>query len=287
MSESTSNLWFDECYEEAGSRFGLKVTAKLHEETSKYQRIEIYNTVQWGHLMVIDGCMMLSARDNFLYHEMMTHPALFTHHDPKHVAIIGGGDCGSLREVLKHTSVAKASQIDIDERVTRLAERYFPDLCESNDDSRAELLFEDGIKWMQARAARSLDVIIIDSTDPVGPAEGLFAVEFYKDCHAALNDTGVMVQQTESPLLHGSTIIQKAHNDMKAAGFNSVVSLYFPQPVYPSGWWTATLAIKGENGPTFREQDAANKAFDTKYYNADIHRGALAQPEFMRQKNYL
>ena len=279
----SDNTWFEEVCKEAGTRFSLKLKSKLHEETSQYQTIGIYDTEHWGHLMVIDGFIMLSTRDNFLYHEMMTHPALFTHTNPKHVAIIGGGDCGSLKEVLKHSGVEQATQIDIDERVTRLAEKYFPELCTSNDDPRAQLRFDDGIKWMQERETSSLDVVIIDSTDPVGPAEGLFAVDFYRDCHKALANDGIMVQQTESPIIHGESIIKKAHSDMKAAGFDHVVSLHFPQPVYPSGWWTATLAIKGKDNPAFRVGDSSKKPFETQYYNAEIHQAALAQPEMMKR----
>jgi spermidine synthase len=232
--------------------------------------------------MVIDGCYMLTTRDNFLYHEMMSHPALFTHPNPRRVAIIGGGDCGTLREVLKHPSVEHALQVDIDERVTRLAERYFPELCESNGDPRAELYFGDGIQWMKDAEPGSVDVIIVDSTDPVGPAEGLFTEAFFRDCHRALGEQGVMVQQSESPLLHYENIIQPLHRAMRAAGFADSVTLPFPQPCYPSGWWSATMAGKGGDVRSFRVTDAQQKAFATRYYNAAIHQGALAQPEFFQ-----
>ena len=165
--------WFTEQVPMADTAFSLKIKQKLHEEHSEFQHLEIYETETFGNLMVIDGCTMVSTRDNFFYHEMMSHPALFTHPSPKRVWIIGGGDCGTLKEVLKHASVEQAVQIDIDERVTRLAEIYFPELCESNDDPRAELKFIDGIKWVKEAAPDSVDMIIVDSTDPVGPAEGL------------------------------------------------------------------------------------------------------------------
>ena len=170
--------WFSEFYEPGGSAFGLKIRAKLHEEQSAYQRIEIYDTETFGHLMVIDGCVMLTQRDNFLYHEMMAHPALFSHAAPRRVVVIGGGDCGTLREVLRHEGIQHAIQVEIDERVTRLSEQYFPELCEANHDPRAELRFEDGIAWFANAPAASADVVIVDSTDPVGPAEGLFSEPF-------------------------------------------------------------------------------------------------------------
>jgi spermidine synthase len=275
------NDWFTEQHAGAGSAFSLKIKQKLHEEQSAFQFLEIYETETFGNLMVIDGCTMVSTRDNFFYHEMMSHPALYTHPNPKTVWIIGGGDCGTLREVLKHDSVAHAVQIDIDERVTRLAEIYFPELCESNNDPRADLKFIDGIKWVQEAAPNSVDIIIVDSTDPIGPAEGLFGEEFYRNCVHCLTENGLLVQQSESPLLH-LNLLGDMRNAMSAAGFGHLQTLFFPQCLYPSGWWSATIASKAALS-AFREQDCANKSFATVYYNADIHKAAMAQPEFFKK----
>ncbi|MDO9423016.1 MAG: polyamine aminopropyltransferase [Methylobacter sp.] len=273
--------WFTEQVPGAESAFSLKIKQKLHEEQSEFQHLEIYETETFGNLMVIDGCTMVSTRDNFFYHEMMSHPALFTHPEPKKVWIIGGGDCGTLREVLKHSSVEQAVQIDIDERVTRLAEIYFPELCESNNDPRAELKFIDGIKWVKDAAPNSVDIIIVDSTDPIGPALGLFSEEFYRDCFACLTENGMVVQQSESALFH-MKLIGEMRDAMSASGFKNLQTLFFPQCLYPSGWWSATIAGKGDLSQ-FREQDCANKPFDTTYYNVDIHKAALAQPEFFKK----
>lgn len=281
MSGSDSK-WFTEQFQDEGTAFGLEVEAKLHEEQSEFQHIEIYQTTRFGRLMVLDGCVMLTDRDNFLYHEMMTHPALFTHKKPRKVVVVGGGDCGTLKEVLKHESVEEAWQVEIDERVTRVSEKFFPDLCTANNDPRANFFFGDGIRWIEEADPGSIDVIIVDSTDPVGPAEGLFAVDFYRNCHLALAEGGLLVQQSESPLLHTETIIAGVHRDMKAAGFNEVQTLPFPQPVYPTGWWSATIAGKGLNLQAFREEEAAQRNFVTRYYNEAIHRAALAVPEFMK-----
>lgn len=283
MSEQLDNSWFTEVFSSCGSAFSMKVKAKLHEEQSPYQKLEIYETETYGNLMVIDGCVMLTDRDNFLYHEMMSHPALFTHPDPKRVVIIGGGDCGTLREVLKHPGVEKVTQIDIDKLVTDLSEQYFPALCDSNNDPRAELLFEDGVKWVDACPESSVDLIIVDSTDPVGPAEGLFKVDFFKRCFRILKQGGIMVQQSESPLYHTGSIIRNLHTDMQAAGFSTTATLPFPQPVYPSGWWSCTMAGKGTDVSAFRRDAATEKAFDTEYYTADIHQGALSLPPFMKK----
>lgn len=273
--------WFTEQHSDAGSAFSLKIKKKLHEEQSEFQHLEIYETETFGNLMIIDGCTMVSTRDNFFYHEMMSHPALFTHPDPKRVWIIGGGDCGTLREVLKHPSVEQAVQIDIDERVTRLAEIYFPELCESNNDPRADLKFIDGIKWVKDAEPNSVDIIIVDSTDPVGPALGLFSEEFYRDCFACLSENGMVVQQSESALYH-MKLIGEMRDAMSNAGLSHLQTLFFPQCLYPSGWWSATIAGKGDLSK-FREADSANKPFDTTYYNIDIHKAALAQPEFVKK----
>ena len=275
--------WITELCEEGGSAFSLKGHGKLFDQRSKFQHIEVYDTEAYGKLMMIDGFAMLSSRENFLYHEMMSHPALFIHPAPRKVAIIGGGDCGTLHEVLKHGEVEQLIQIDIDEVVTRAAEIHFPELCVSNQDPRARLLFDDGIQWMKDAAPGSLDVIIVDSTDPIGPGEVLFTPEFHAACHRALGEQGLLVQQSESPLIH-SDILERLYRSLLDAGFGNVDTLFFPQPIYPTGWWSATIGVKGLNLAECRLADIENREFETRYYNADIHRAALAHPEFFRQQ---
>jgi len=283
MSELNSQQWFTEIFAPSGSAFSLRTEQKLAEVQSPFQHIEIYKTTDFGNLMVIDGVIMLSTRDNFLYHEMLSHPVLFTHPNPQNVIIIGGGDCGTLREVLKHRSVQQVTQIDIDEQVTRMAERYFPELCASNQDPRATLLFADGIQYMRDAAPASVDVVIVDSTDPIGPGEGLFNRAFYQSCFAALKPGGILVQQSESPLIH-LQLLNDMRVAMKDAGFAELQTLQFPQMVYPSGWWTCTLARKEQGFDGFRFEAAANPGFDTEYYNADIHQASMALPNFMRRQ---
>ena len=277
-----TSQWFTETSDATGSGFALRVRRKLYEEQSQYQKIEIYETTDWGNLMVIDDCIMLTSRDNFLYHEMMSHPVLFTHPEPKRVVIIGGGDCGTLREVLKHPGVERVTQIDIDERVTRLSETYFPELCESNDDPRAELLFIDGIEWMQKAEADSIDVIIVDSTDPVGPGEVLFSEAFYRACQHALRADGVIVQQSESPLLH-LDLLNRIYHDMQAAGFAAIRTLQFPQPVYPGGWWSATMAttLSAWPEPRYASMDEIR---GMRYFNRAIFDASFALPSFMTEE---
>ncbi|RZM74948.1 polyamine aminopropyltransferase [Pseudoalteromonas rubra] len=282
MSNLEANRWFTEISDRDGSAFSLRVNRKLDEIQSPFQNVEMYETTDFGNLMIIDGCTMVSTRENFFYHEMMSHPALFSHPAPKNVVIIGGGDCGTLREVLKHPGVETVTQIDIDEVVTQMALKYFPELCASNDDPRATVMFDDGIKYMHDAAPESVDVVIVDGTDPVGPGEGLFNHAFYTSCLKALRPGGILVQQSESPLMH-MTLLKEMRQAMLDVGFVDLQTLPFPQPIYPSGLWSATLARKGEPFNGFREQDAEQAGFDTEYYNTGIHKGALATPGFMRR----
>lgn len=274
--------WFLERCEEAGTVFGFKVEAELHREKSTYQEIAVYETQRFGRLLVIDGFIMLTERDHYFYHEMLVHPALFTHAAPRRVAIIGGGDCGSLTEVLKHEGVAEVTQVEIDERVTRTAQEFFPAFAAAPADPRARLIFADGIEWMRSVPDESLDVILVDSTDPIGPAQGLFRVPFFADCRRALAAGGVLAQQSESPFLH-SNLICGMRGGMLEAGFTAVATLGFPQPAYPSGWWSVTLARKDANLGGFREAAAERRPFATRYYSAETHRSAFTFPPFVRE----
>lgn len=274
--------WYTEEWAGQGSAISLKITRKLHDEQSPYQRIEIYDTENFGRLMTLDGLVMVTDRDNFIYHEMMSHPALFTHADPKSVLIIGGGDCGTLHEVLKHP-VTEVTQVELDERVTRVAEQFFPALTASNHDARARLRFADGIAWVTEAAAGSLDVIIVDGTDPIGPAAGLFSEAFYKNCWRALRPGGILAGQSESPLFHAD-LICAMHGALRAAGFADVRTLPFAQCTYPSGWWSTTLAAKGATLDRIRGQAVNARPFNTRYYNLAIHQAAFALPQFLREQ---
>lgn len=277
------NKWFTESCTQFGTAFSLQIETKLHEEKTPFQTIGIYETTHFGKLMTIDNIIMLSARDNFFYHEMMTHPVLFTHKHPKDVVIIGGGDCGTLKEVLKHP-IDSVVQVEIDERVTQLAEKYFPELCIANQDPRAQFLFLDGIAWMIDAADHSVDVIIVDSTDPIGPAEGLFNTAFYKQCFRVLREDGILIHQSESPLLH-LEMLKAIRAAMQSAGFKDLLTVPFPQTVYPSGWHSATMAAKKPLLKSFRRDEALLKKLNTHYYNFAVHEAALT-PVPMLQKAF-
>jgi len=276
---SLDENWFSESAQ--GQAVSLEINQKLHEEKSPHQTIEIYETKTYGRLMTLDGATTLTQRDIFTYHEMISHPVLYNHPNPKDVAIIGGGDCGTLKEVLKHETVKSVTQIELDERVTRISEQFFPELCESNSDPRASLVFEDAVSWMQSAEPDSIDVIIIDTSDPVGQVKRLFEELFYKDCLNVLREGGIVVTQSESPLLDLEIIVD-LRAEMQKADYAELQTIQFPIASYPSGWWSATMARKGQKFGDFREQMARHKPFDTKYYNADIHKACSALPQFMQ-----
>ncbi|GJM04255.1 MAG: polyamine aminopropyltransferase [marine bacterium B5-7] len=273
---SLDENWFSEPAQ--GHAISLESNQKLHEEKSPYQTIAIYDTKTFGRLMTLDGLSMLTTRDNFIYHEMMSHPAMYNHPNPKDVAIVGGGDCGTLKEVLKHETVKQITQVELDERVTRISEEYFPELCASNSDPRATLVFEDPMNWIQRAEPDSLDVIIVDR---VGPAKQLFQESFYRDCLSVLREGGMVVAQSKSPLLDLGIIVD-LRTEMQKADYVEIQTIQFPVATYASGWWTATMARKGQKFGDFREQMARHKPFDTKYYNADIHKACSALPQFMQ-----
>ncbi|MEJ2741359.1 MAG: polyamine aminopropyltransferase, partial [Gammaproteobacteria bacterium] len=211
--------------------------------------------------------------------EVMAHGALLRHKAPQRVVIIGGGDCGTLSEVLKHAEVKQAVQVELDERVTRVSERFFPELCAGNQDSRARLCFEDGAAWIKRAEPGSVDVIIIDSTDPIGPAAVLFSDAFLQACNAALSENGILIQQSESPLLHAESVIAPLRATLSRVGFPNSQTLQFPQPGYPSGWWSATLGYKGT---WVREvNDARLAALPLRYLNRSTYTATEALPPFM------
>ncbi len=272
--------WFIEYFEPSNSCFGLKIVEKLHHEVSEYQTIEVYLTESFGHLLVLDGCTMLTERDHFIYHEMMTHPALLTHADPQQVAIIGGGDGGVMSEVVKHPGVRWVTQIELDERVSAVSEQFYPELTAVFHHPKAEMIFTDGFKWIQQMGDDSLDVLIVDSTDPIGPAEVLFSSEFLRECHRVLKSDGILVQQSESPLIHGQSLLAPLHKGLRALGMNSVKTLSFPQPIYPTGWWSSTLSSAKANLSLQRLMPE----LATRYYSADMHKAAAVLPPFLREQ---
>ncbi len=272
------DTWYTEEWADQGSAISLKIKTKLCDRQSPYQRIEIFETESFGRLMTLDGLVMVTERDNFIYHEMLTHPALCSHKQPEKVLVIGGGDCGTLKEVLKHEAVKHVDMVELDADVTHVAEEFFPELCSSNHDPRAAIHFEDGIKWVKDANEQHYDVILVDSTDPVGPAAGLFEIEFYRQCFRVLTGNGILALQSESPLFHPS-LIQAVDDALGQAGFTKRKLFHFPQCTYPSGWWSATVAAKNA---TLSVDLLRRPTLDTRYYSHELYAAAAIPPRFLQ-----
>lgn len=275
-------LQYNEFYnEQTGLTIGLKKL--LFSEQSDYQLVEVYETDTWGNLMTIDGMVMLSERDEFVYHEMLTHVGMFTHPEPKRVLIIGGGDGGTAREVMKHPSVEHVDMVEIDKTVVDASKKFLPNVGDF-ENPKLKVLYEDGIAFIK-NVTDPYDVIIIDGSDPVGPAEGLFEKDFYELCYKALSDDGVLTAQTESPW------VESYHSSMKKV-FHAIDDL-FPVskmylsfiPLYPAGMWSMACASKSDNPLSDSVSERIKKGIDhikpLKYYNADLHKGSFALPNFV------
>ncbi len=273
-------MWFVENYDDRAS-LGLKCSEKIHEEQSEFQKIEVFKTDFFGNLLTLDGLVMLSEKDEFVYHEMITHMPMCTHKNPKRVLVVGGGDGGAIREILKHPSVEEAVLCEIDERVVRVCQKYFPSTASKlEEDSRVKLSFEDGFKFME-RHENYFDVIITDSSDPIGPGVELFKENYYRLVKKALRKGGIMVSQSESPWFYEDTM-----NSMTSAMcsvFEHVETYIAMIPLYPSGFWTISFASDEHTLKEFDMVRSMKIAETSKYYNPDIHRGALALPNFVKK----
>ena len=272
--------WFEEQLEVSlGRIFKVKCTKLLESVRSSFQKIDVYETVSFGKMLVHDDVIMVTEKDEAHYHEMIVHVALNTHPRPERVLVIGGGDGGTMREVMRHPEVRSAHLCEIDGEVVRVCRRHFPDLTQSFDDPRVELFFEDGAEFIRTHRDY-YDVIIVDSSDPVGPAEVLFRREFYQGMHDALRPEGIAVTQSESFQYHAPVIA-------KVAAFSREIFpvyryYYATVPTYPSGLIGFSFCSKKYDPIADFDERRAAMLKGLTYYNAGIHRASFALPEFTR-----
>ncbi|WP_054636297.1 polyamine aminopropyltransferase [Thalassobacillus sp. C254] len=268
-------FWFTE---KQTDKFGItaKVKRTLHTEKTDYQQLDVVETEEFGNMLLLDGMVMTTERDEFVYHEMVTHVPLFTHPEPKSVLVVGGGDGGAIREVLKHPSVEKATLVEIDGKVIEYSKKYLPTIAGALDDERVEVKVGDGFMHI-AESENEYDVIMVDSTEPVGPAVKLFEKGFYEGIYKALKEDGIFVAQTDNPWFQ-SELVKNVYSDVKE--IFQVTSLYTCNiPTYPSGLWTFTIGSKKHdplNVPEERFHD-----IETKYYTKELHTAAFALPKFV------
>jgi spermidine synthase len=244
------------------------VSEILYCGKSSYQEIMVLNSAYFGKMLVLDGVVQLTEKDEFFYHEMLSHVVLHAHVHPKTVLIIGGGDGGTLREVLKHKLVEKVQLVEIDGQVIEVSKRFFPELTIGFADRRAQLIEMDGVSYIKQPKCK-YDAVIVDSTDPVGSAEGLFTVQFFSDIQSILNDEGIFVIQTESLHFHRQFVID---TQTKLRGLFKIVGLYsVPVATYAGNWWTFSIASK--KYPV--EKPNRNQEVITRYYDEQVHRNAF------------
>ncbi len=258
----------------------LRVKETLCVKKSAYQDIVVLDTYEYGRMLLLDGMVMTTDRDEFVYHEMITHPSLFVHPDPREVLVVGGGDGGAVREVLKHRSVNNVTLCEIDETVIEVCKEYFPNIsCELSGNPKVSIAVEDGALFLD-RHPGTFDIIIVDSTDPVGPAVSLFSQDFFSKCLASLKEGGILVAQSESPLYHLDTI-RDMKKSLMEAGFKKVRFYWGVVPTYPSGMWSWVIASNAVDPvEDFSKERFYKSPVPTKYYTPEIHLSAFSLPAF-------
>ncbi|WP_117168390.1 spermidine synthase [Paraliobacillus sediminis] len=269
-------LWYTEKQTNDFS-ISAKIKQTLHTEKTDFQQLDMIETNEWGNMLVLDGMVMTTEKDEFVYHEMITHVPLFTHPNPKHVLVVGGGDGGVIREILKHPSVEKAILVEIDGKVIEYSKKFLPTIAGKLDDPRVEVKVIDGFMHI-AESEAMYDVIMVDSTEPVGPAVSLFSKGFYAGISKALKSDGIFVAQSDNPWFKADLIKQVYHDVEKIF---PITKLYTANiPTYPSGLWTFTIGSK-QYDPLEVKPERFHE-IDSKYYTEEIHKASFALPKFVK-----
>jgi len=232
-------------------------------------------------VLAIDKIFMTSEADEFFYHEMIVHPVLTTAKDIKRVLVIGGGDGGTVREVLSYDEVVEVVMVEIDPMVVDVSKRFLPTIGTAWDDPRLEVIFEDGIAFAKNAQVEPFDIILLDGCDPVGPAKGLFTVDFYRGCARLLKEDGIFGLQSESPILQHDVFLDIARALSQV--FEGVYPYFGPVPIYASGNWSWTYATRKSDPLSINEDRVAHQEKRCKYYNREIHRTAFVLPNNLRQ----
>ena len=275
-------LWFSERHT-PNVKLSIKVEKQLYSGQSDYQRIDIYESKEFGRFLTLDGFMMLTEKDEFIYHEMITHVPMMVHPNPEHVLIIGAGDGGAVRELVKYENVKQIDLVEIDEMVVDVCRKYLPKTACALDDPRLQIHYEDGLKYIRS-CEDQYDLIIVDSTDPFGPGEGLFTREFYGSCYKALRKDGIMVNQHESPFYQEDVAaMQRAHKRIvESFPISYVYQAHIP--TYPSGHWLFGFASRKYHPVGDLKREAFKDAkLHARYYNPNLHVGAFSLPTYVEE----
>ncbi len=275
-------LWYTEQHTDTVD-FSIKVKEHFYTAKSPFQQIDFFKSEEFGVFFTLDGLMMVNEKDEFIYHDMITHVAMATNPDIKRVLVIGGGDGGTVRELTRYSSIEQIDMVEIDEMVVKACQKYLPITASKLDDERVSLYFQDGLEFIHGKED-VYDLILVDSTDPIGPGEGLFSEAFYKDCFKALSEKGILVNQHESPYYPNyAKEMKRSHNKIK--NIFPISKVYqFHMPTYPSGHWLFGFASKALD-PVEDFKPEVWKAFGlkTKYYNTDLHKASFALPTYVNE----
>ena len=276
------DLWFSEAHSKH-VKFSVRVERQLFSAQSDFQRIDVFESREFGRFLTLDGFMMLTERDEFIYHEMISHVPMAVHPSPKRILVVGAGDGGVIRELTRYDTVEHIDLVEIDKMVVDVCRDLLPITACRFDDPRLHIFYEDAVKFIRRRKDE-YDLIIVDSTDPIGPGEGLFTKEFYGDCFNALRGDGIMVNQHESPFYAEDALaMQRAHK--RIIEFFNISCVYQAHiPSYASGHWLFGFASKKYH--PIQDLDAAawnKRGIKTGYYNTDLHRGAFYLPNYVRE----
>jgi spermidine synthase len=281
----TRNVWFTD--KDENQALSLRFTGDVfYDVQSPYQRVRILESYKYGKMLALDDMVMTTIDDEFHYHEMISHPAMFTLANAKNILVIGGGDGGTVREILRHESVEKVTMVEIDGEVIKSCKEHLPTIAAAFDNPKLDLIVDDGIAFIKNIAPKTYDLIIVDGSDPVGPAEGLFSVEFYTNCYNALKDKGILVAQGESPKFNEKAFTELNKTLQQIFGAeNAPISLFFV-PTYPTGMWSFQYGIKGAPSPKKIENTEVIDQFvsekELRYYNSEVHVGSFATPNFVK-----
>lgn len=276
-------LWYTENHTEE-ARFSIKIDRQLVSLQSDFQRIDIFESKEFGRILTLDGYLMVTEKDEFIYHDMITHVPMAVNPSIRKVLVIGAGDGGTVRELLRYGGIQHIDMVEIDEEVVRLCREYLPQTACGLTDPRVHLYFEDGLKYVR-RKEGEYDLIIVDSTDPFGPGEGLFTKEFYGNCFRALKEDGILVNQHES-MYYSSYAASMTRAHKRISDTFPIARVYQAHiPTYPSGHWLFGFASKKYDPVKDLKAEEWNKlGLKTRYYNTELHLGSFAIPNYVKEQ---
>ena len=275
-------LWFSEM-QTPNVKFSIRVERQLYSGQSEFQRIDVFESPEFGRFLTLDGYMMLTERDEFIYHEMITHVPLAVHPKVKRVLVIGAGDGGVIRELVRYPEIEDIDLVEIDELVVEVCRKYLPQTACRLDDPRVHIHYEDGLKYIRS-CEDEYDLILVDSTDPFGPGEGLFTREFYGNCFKALKDDGIMINQHESPFYAEDAAACQSMHKLIVESF-PISKIYQAHiPSYPSGHWLFGFASKKYHPLRDLDETRWNlRGLSCKYYTTTLHKGAFYIPAYVER----